>query len=140
MQDSAPNFVEPVKGSVFVAVGESAKFSFRFTGDFDRIDFGLFNGGGIKTVAIRVTNGRPLTFQYLPEYSGRISWAGNENVSPVEAVFILSNVSQSDSRKYGYRIIKDGVGEQRTVDLIVTGKKQNFCFVQKYYVIRLRLI
>ena len=122
MQDSAPDFVEPVKGSIFVAAGKSAKFSFRFTGDFDEIDFGLSVAGSVKTVAIRVTKGTPLSFQYLPEYSGRISWAGKENVSPKEAVFILSNVSQSDSRKYGCTITRDVIVKTRTVDLIVTGK------------------
>ena len=69
-----------------------------------------------------MTKGTPLTFQYLPEYSGRISWVGNVNVSPKEAVFILSNVSQSDSRQYGCRINRDGLGTTRVVDLIVTGK------------------
>ena len=68
-----------------------------------------------------MTKGTPLTFQYLPEYSGRISWAGNENVSPVEAVFVLSNVSPSDSRRYGCKVSKTG-SNTRVVDLIVIGK------------------
>ena len=146
MQDSAPVFVQPVKGSdVFAAVGKSAKFSFRFTGGFDHIDFGPSNDGFIQTVAIRVTSGASLTFQYLHEYLERISWAGDEKKTcPVEAVFILSNVSQGDSRKYICKIVKDVMTEAREIELIVTGNYRRRCkmdqSVQKFTVFYVSLV
>ena len=89
-----------------------------------------------------MTKGTPLTFQYLPEYLGRISWVGNVNVSPKEAVFILSNVSQSDSRQYGCRINRNGLGTTRVVDLIVTGKRLvlslTFSVFSSFYVLCIR--
>ena len=129
-KDSAPNFVGPDGGSIFVAVGKSAKFSFKFTGAFDKIEFGVISSAGIfQTIVIRVTNGPPLAFNYNPEYLGRISWAGNENVFPVEAVFILFNVSQSDSKKYGCRASQGATAGSRVIDLIVTGKRLLLIFV-----------
>ena len=83
----------------------------------------MFSGGGLQNIAIRVTKGTPLTLQYNPEYAGRISWAGNEKVSPVEAVFILSNVSQRDSKIYGCKVSLGATAKTRTVDLIVTGER-----------------
>ena len=125
MQDSAPEFVGPDEGSIFVAVGKSAKFSFKFTGDFRKIDFGVHSRSRdfFEFILIRVTKATPLTFKFHPEYVGRISWAGNENVSPVEAVFILSNVSIEDSRTYSCEVNKGLDIITRWVDLIVTGKR-----------------
>ena len=90
----------------------------------------ISSAGGFQTIVIRVTNGPPLAFNYNPEYLGRISWAGNENVSPVEAVFILSNVSQSDSKEYGCTAAQGAAAGSRIIDLIVTGKETvSFVFV-----------
>ena len=124
MLDSATTFIQSFEKSVFAAAGKNAKFSFKFTGGFDFIDFGPSKASAIQSVAIRVTKGTPLTFQHLPKYKERVSWAGNEKVSPVEAVFILSNVSQDDSLKYICKVTKGApFVVSREVQLIVTGKR-----------------
>ena len=58
------------------------------------------------------------------EYKGRISWDKKGNVSPVEVVFSLSNISQSDARKYALNVIEVIIHERLgSVELTVTGKK-----------------
>ncbi len=88
-------------------VGSSVNFTWSFSGDVDRVSWGLKKAGlhdlRDNGVLISVKKTGPVSVLVPSAYSGRVNGSGD--VSAGQAIFTLSAIRKSDEKFYGCRII-----------------------------------
>ncbi|KAL9964204.1 hypothetical protein ACROYT_G027807 [Oculina patagonica] len=89
------------------SVGSSVNFTWSFSGDADKVDWGL-KKDGVNSFEnsgklISLSKYGPVSVTAPSAYIGRVS--GNGDVSSGYVIFTLSSIRKSDERHYGCRII-----------------------------------
>ncbi len=87
-------------------VGSSVNFTWSFSGDVDKVEWGIKKAGQPDLenngLLISLKKTGPVSIPVPSAYSGRVSESGD--VSSGQIIFTLSSIRKSDERYYGCRI------------------------------------
>lgn len=111
-------------------VGSSVNFTWSFSGGLDGVVWAIMPPGSYhiqddKRLVFLDNDGNSLIIPVLAEYIGRVSGSRSGNASSGQIIFTLSNIKNTDEKRYGWRFSPTYIWDPRPVDsvlFIVYGK------------------
>ena len=111
-------------------VGSSVNFTWSFSGDVDRVIWGLKKDGtndfAANGVLVSLDKSGFISLSVPPAYMGRVSGSRNGDSSSGQAIFTLRSIAKDDERSFGCKIESANPLDDNPVfdpvQLVVNGK------------------